>query len=177
MSADGGQTAWAQLDGTAVEPTLAPLRRMAALPIAARVALTRTLLAFGQERAAFLLKQLGEKSVEELWRLTRRARAYRYELVRAMHEAEVDVLLCPPHATPAVPHTRSAEFQIAGSYSMLFNLVQFPSGVVPVTRVGPHETSRVRGGDRFDATARLVDAFRSASRSQPRRFKTSSSSL
>jgi fatty acid amide hydrolase len=158
MSADGGKTAWAQLEGTTVEPTLAPLRRMASLPQAARIALTRTMLAFGQERAAFLLKQLGEKSVEELWRLTRRARAYRYELVRAMKESGVDVLLCPAHATPAVPHMRSAEFQIAGSYSMLYNVVQFPAGVVPITTVRKGETTRGPGGDRFDATARIVDA-------------------
>jgi fatty acid amide hydrolase len=157
MSADGGRTAWAQLAGTTVEPTLAQLKRMASLPAAARGALGRVLRGIGQERAAFLIDQVGEKSVEELWRLTRRARAYRYELMRAMAEAEVDVLLCPLHSTPAVPHKKSTEFQIAGSHSMLFNLVQFPAGVVPVTVVREDEAQRGPGGDRFDAVARAVD--------------------
>jgi len=157
MSADGGRTAFGQLDGSPGEPTLAPLQRMARMPNAARLALARALRAIGQERPAFILGQLGEKSVEVLWQLTRRARAYRYELVRAMQEAGVDVLLSPLHSTPAVPHTKSAQFQIAGSHSMLYNLVQFPAGVVPITQVRADEARRAPGGDRFDGVARQVD--------------------
>jgi fatty acid amide hydrolase len=158
MSADGGKTAWGQLDGTAIEPTLLPLRRMAALPDAVRSTLIRVLRATGEERPSWLLSQLGEKSVQRLWQLTLAARAYRLEVLEAMQAAQVDVLLCPAHATPAVPHTASAQFQIGGSYSMLFNLLQFPAGVVPVTTVRPSE--RVRAGepqDRFERVAAAVD--------------------
>ncbi len=159
MSADGGATAWGQLASSPAEPTLVPLKRMASLPTPVRIALIRTLRVLGEDRASWLLDRLGEKSVEELWRLTRSARGYRLDLLEAMHKQEVDVLLCPPHATAAVPHTKGAEFLIAGSYSMLYNLVQFPAGVVPVTTVRPSETRRLgEGTDRFDRTAAAVDA-------------------
>jgi fatty acid amide hydrolase len=158
MSADGGRTAWDQLEGSAPEPTLLPLKRMAALPDAVRSALVRTLRALGEERPSWLLSRIGEKPIHELWRLTRSARAYRLEVIEAMRRAQVDVILCPAHATPAVPHTLGSQFQIAGSYSMLFNLLQFPAGVVPVTTVRPSETDRPGTAvDRLDKTATAVD--------------------
>jgi fatty acid amide hydrolase len=158
MSSDGSRTAWGLLEGSAVEPTLAPVRQLAAMPGTVRAGLARTLRAVGQERPAFFLSQLGEKSVAELWKLTREIRAYRLRLLEAMRDARVDVLLCPPHATPAVPHGKSPHFLAAGSYSMLFNLVQFPAGVVPVTVVEPIEAHRAEGRDRIDRIACEVDA-------------------
>lgn len=158
MSADGGRTAWGQLAGTTVEPTLVPLKRMASLPDAVRGTLVRALRAAGEARPSWVLSNIGEKSVQELWRLTSAARAYRLEVMEAMLAAQIDVILCPAHATPAVPHTLSAQFVVAGSYSMLFNLLQFPAGVVPVTVVRPSEAERPgTPQDRFDRVAREVD--------------------
>jgi fatty acid amide hydrolase len=158
MSADGSRTAWSLLEGSAVEPTLAPVQRLAAMPSAVRAGAIRALRALGQDRPAFFLAQLGEKSVTDLWRLTREARAYRIELLEAMRAARVDVLLCPPHATPAVPHGKSPHFLAAGSYSMLFNLVQFPAGVVPVGTVTHAEAGRAQGHDRIERLACEIDA-------------------
>jgi fatty acid amide hydrolase len=158
MSADGGVTARGLIAHSPVEPVLAPLLRTAALPNAARLLLAQGLDALGEGRTAFVLRQLGEKSVAELWRLTKAARDYRLTLLAAMAAAKVDLVLCPAHATPAVPHTKSAEFLLAGSYSMLWNLVQFPAGVVPVTSVLKSETARERlTRDRIETTAILVD--------------------
>jgi fatty acid amide hydrolase len=163
MSADGGHTAFSQLEGTQLEPTMTTLRQTATLPAAVRTALARTLRSIGQGRASWFLGLLGEKPVHELWRLTKAARDYRLSVLDAMDRAGVDVLLCPPHATPALPHTKSAQFAIAGSYAMIFNLLQFPAGVVPVTTVGAGEVSRQvdspnAKGDRFERVAKEVDA-------------------
>ena len=46
---------------------------------------------------------------------------------------------------------------IAGSPSILWNDVQFPAGVVPVTRVRNAETSRERPRDRLEKQAAEVD--------------------
>jgi fatty acid amide hydrolase len=105
-----------------------------------------------------VLANVGAKSVAELWQTTLAARTYRLDVMEAMRQAQVDVLLCPAHATPAVPHTLSAQFALAGSYSMLFNLLQFPAGVVPVTTVRASEAERLGSPqDRFDRIARQVD--------------------
>lgn len=41
---------------------------------------------------------------------------------------------------------------------MLWNVLQFPAGIVPVTRVRPDETTRVGGKGRFEKRAAEVDA-------------------
>jgi fatty acid amide hydrolase len=158
LGADGGRTAFGQLEGAPPEATLVTLKRLAGMPQAVRRALASTLSALGEQRPAWVLGRVGEKTVEQLWALTRWARSYRLELLESLAREQIDVLLCPPHATPAVPHTKSAQFQVAGSYSMLWNLLQFPAGVVPVTTVRSSETER--GGaavDRLDRTAAEVD--------------------
>jgi fatty acid amide hydrolase len=74
-----------------------------------------------------------------------------------MAEARVDALLCPPFATPALPHGLSKNFALAGSFSMTWNVMQFPAGVVPVTRVRDDETSRATSRDRMERQAAEVD--------------------
>jgi len=159
LGADGGKTAFRQLEGTAIEPTLQPLRRAAALQPALRAGLAQALLALGQERVAWMLSLGGEKSVDALWRLTKQARDYRLALLDAMHKLRVSAILCPAHATAALPHGQGGQFLLAGSYSMLFNLVQFPAGVVPVGTVAESEAHREPTGteDRFETIARNVD--------------------
>jgi fatty acid amide hydrolase len=102
---------------------------------------------------------LGEKSVAELWGLTDRVRAYRSQLLDAMDDVGVDILLCPVFATPALPHTASKNFTLAASYSMLFNATQLPAGTVPVTRVRAEEAQRAAvEPDSLDKHAAAIDA-------------------
>jgi fatty acid amide hydrolase len=158
MSSDGGVTAQALIGSSAIEPALAPLLRTAQLPRAARLLLVQGLRAAGEGRIAGILANLSEKRVSEVWRLTKAARDLRLAILAAMREARVDVLLGPPHATPAVPHEKSAQFLLAGSYAMVWNLVQFPAGVVPVTTVRSDETTRrSERPDRVEKVAIEVD--------------------
>jgi fatty acid amide hydrolase len=158
MTADGAKTAWSKLEGSRAEPTLKPNQRLATMPEPARRLLARVMRAAGEGRTAELLEVVGEKTVTEAWKLVADARAYRLRFLEAMRDAGVDVLLCPPHATPAVPHGASPEFTLGGSYCMLYNLLQFPAGIVPVTKVREGETSRAHTGDRLDARAAAIDA-------------------
>ena len=45
------------------------------------------------------------------------------------------MVLCPPCAVPAYTHGAARDLGLLGSYSVLANLLGFPAGVVPVTRV------------------------------------------
>lgn len=158
MSADGGATATSILEGDPLEPSLARFRRVATMPAAARAAIAAGLRLRGDRRAADVVTWVGERTTTGLWELTRRARAYRLRLLGAMRDAGLDALLCPAHATPALPHGLGRDFTPAGFASMLFNLVQFPAGVVPVTTVAPDETGRAPGAGRLEANAADVDA-------------------
>ncbi|HEX8793772.1 MAG TPA: amidase family protein [Polyangiaceae bacterium] len=158
LSADGGAGLVAALRGGDVDPVLQPLRRMSAVPDRARRALALAARLALQRNVALMLESLGRKSVSELWRLTDELRSYRTRLLDAMDRAEVDVLLCPPFATPALPHGGSKNLTLASSYSILFNATQMPAGVVPVTRVREEETERPRDADVLERRAASIDA-------------------
>jgi fatty acid amide hydrolase len=158
LSADGGAGIVKALTGGEVDPVLEPLRRMAAVPSRARRLVGRMARAMGQGNMGLMAEAMGSKSAAQLWALTDRLRTQRLELLDAMEAAGVDVLLCPPFATPAVPQGGSKNFTLASSYSILFNATQLPAGVVPVTRVRPDEAVRTVGRDRVERHAAAVDA-------------------
>ncbi len=157
LSADGGAMVQAGLAGGAVDPVLARMRRIARLPPAARRSLAWLLAHSGEEKVAALLAVTHAKSVEAFWRLTSELRAYRVRVLEALRAAEIDILLCPAHATPALPHGMSKDFPVAGSASQLFNVLQFPAGVVPMTRVRADELERPAARDRLERHAAQVD--------------------
>jgi fatty acid amide hydrolase len=74
-----------------------------------------------------------------------------------MAAAKIDLIVCPPFATPALPHGMSKNFTLASTYSMLFNATQLPAGVVPVTRVRGAEIERAGAKDSVERHAAKVD--------------------
>jgi fatty acid amide hydrolase len=157
LSADGGEAARALLEGGEIDVALKSLYTMASLPNAVRKTAARGLGMVGEERLRRLVEMTGKKSVSELWRLTHELRRARAALIEAMDAAAVDVILCPPFATPALPHTLSRDFALAASSSIFWNITQLPAGVVPVTRVRASETDRERPRDRLEKQAAEVD--------------------
>jgi fatty acid amide hydrolase len=158
LSADGGTGVVAALMGGEVDPVLEPLRRMARVPPRARRAMSGAARIFRQDSLALVLEAMGEKSVSELWALTDRLRGRRAALLEAMDRASVDLLICPPFATPALPHGESKNFTLAASYSIVFNVAQLPAGVVPVSRVRVEEARREAGRDLLQRRAAKIDA-------------------
>jgi fatty acid amide hydrolase len=157
MSADAGSTGTATIGKGEVDPTLAALLRIARLPDAVRNTIAGVLAMRGDTVAAGILRSLGRKSVEALWAITAKIRAYRFTYEAALDAAGIDIVLCPPHATPAIPHGASKDFAFAGSYSMLYNVLQFPAGVVPITTVRADETHRSHARQRMEKMAADVD--------------------
>ena len=143
LSSDGGVAALAALAGGEVDPVLKPLRRIAQLPAAARRIAVRVARAAGQTSVAWMLDAMGQRSVAELWELTDRLSTHCAAFLAAMDRHAVDVLLCPAFATPAFAHGGSKNFTLAASHSIIYNALQLPAGVVPVTRVRGAEAQRV----------------------------------
>src|SRR5439155_6757722 len=80
------------------------------------------------------------------------------QVVANMRQQRMDVLLCPPHALPAMPHVKAFDLLAAASYSMLINLFGLPSGTVSTTRVASgEESSRPPSRDAVLRKARLTD--------------------
>jgi len=157
LSADGGAILRRGLDGGEIDPVILGLRRIAELPPALRGAGSRLALILGEERVSRMLDAIGEKTVDAFWAITQQLRQWRFEVTDAMDRARIDVVLCPAHATPALPHLGARDFVLAGSPSMTWNIVQFPGGVVPVTRVRADEARREHPRDRLEKLAARVD--------------------
>jgi fatty acid amide hydrolase len=158
LTADDGAAVLGAIAGGPIDPVLEPIRRLASVPLGARHLIARAARALGHRNFALMLDAIGPKTAAELWHLTAQLRDYRAALLDSMDRLGIDVLLCPPLATPALPHGASKNFALASSYSMIFNATQMPAGIVPVTRVGEGETAREASRDSIERRAARVDA-------------------
>ncbi len=157
LSADGTKTAASQLGDDPIMPQLRNLFRMARLPGPARRALAVFMGLTGEGRLSALVGALGEKDLATYWQLTDRRTTIRRRVMAHWKRLGVDIVLCPPHATPALKHGQSGDFSVGGCYAMRYNFLNFPAGVVPVSRVRADESSRVAARDRVETTAAEVD--------------------
>ena len=157
MSADGGKTIEATLAGGPADDNLKLLRTMAKLPNAAKRAAAFGLSMLDEPILPDMLRVVGEKSLQDYWRLTARARAIQAQVYRAWNDLKLDAVLCPPHATPALTHGASRDFTLGGALAMRFNFLNLPAGVVPVTRVRPEETVRRDPQGKLEKRAAEVD--------------------
>ena len=156
LSADGGATVDAHLDGEKVEPQLAELRRIAGMRPGLRKAAAVAMGLKGERRVQRLLQVIHEKPLQDYWQLAARRTSLRHGVFAAWARANLDAVICPAHATPALAHGQSGDFTVGGSYSMRYNFLNFAAGVVPVTRVIRTDTPRT-GLDRIEKKAALVE--------------------
>ena len=64
---------------------------------------------------------------------------YRSAFLQAWLDHKLDLLLTVPNATPAVPNDGLGNSFGSCGYTFLFNLVDYPAGVIPVTKVDPNK--------------------------------------
>ena len=84
---------------------------------------------------AELIRDWREKSIAEQWRLVAERETYKASWHEWWQQEKLDVLLCVPNATPAVPHDGMGESVSSCGYTFMFNLLDYTSGVLPVTHV------------------------------------------
>jgi fatty acid amide hydrolase len=167
ISADGGRTIDRQLQGETISPQLKPSRATLKLPALARKAMALVLDGLGEERLARLLECLGEKRVDDIWRLTAERTTLRLAEFDAWNAAGLDAVICPPHVVPAMGHRESGDFILSLSYAFRWTLLNFPAGVVPVTRVRATETAPEPGVGKPDRVEKKVAAIGAASAGLP----------
>ncbi|KXJ86905.1 amidase [Microdochium bolleyi] len=84
---------------------------------------------------AGLIQTWRAKSAYENWQLVAKREAYRTQWFEWWNAVDVDFLLVPPNATPAVPHEAMHDAVASCGYTFLFNLLDYTAGVIPVTHV------------------------------------------
>lgn len=123
-------------------PPIAQLMLVASLPQWLVRLLAGFLPLLGQHSMAANLKAFGDYSGQHFWDMTEAMVLYQGRFAQAMQQAQggpIDLILCPPCPLPAYTHGASTDLLTAGSYAPLYNLLGYPAGVVPVTRVRAEE--------------------------------------
>ncbi|KAL1305684.1 hypothetical protein AAFC00_007277 [Neodothiora populina] len=90
---------------------------------------------------AGLVKGFYAKSAAENWALVAKREVFKtkwFEWWNGINESgEMDAIICPPNATPAVPHDGMKYAVSSCGYTLLWNLLDYTCGIIPVTHVDP----------------------------------------
>ncbi|KAH8716771.1 amidase signature domain-containing protein [Phaeosphaeriaceae sp. PMI808] len=86
---------------------------------------------------AGLIRNWHPKSAYEYWQLAGKREEYKANFFTWWDGTNMDVMLTPPNATPAVPHGGMHDAVSSCGYTFLFNLLDYSSGIIPVTHVDP----------------------------------------
>jgi amidase len=137
VSADGFTTLLSHLQGDPREPSLFLVTLGPRLPGFLRTFAGWVLERFiGDPIFGNLIKSSRTKSVTEYLALAKERDAYIQRFNQQVWDAHgFDGLICPPQASPAVPHNGTTFLASMAAATILYNLVDSPAGIVPVTRV------------------------------------------
>ncbi len=165
ISSDRGRTLLDSLGSDAISQQLKASTTLIKLPSALRRHLGGLLGVLGEKRLAMLMDVLGEKTVTDFWRLVQRRTDLRLAEFDGWQRAGLDALICPPHVVPAIGHRQSGDFTLSLGPMFRWTLLNFPAGVVPITRVRADETSGYDGGE--DRIAKKVRSILEGSAGLP----------
>ncbi len=123
-----------------IDARVAAVLSTGAMPNSRARLLSRVLPLIGQGAAARVLKGFGERTTADYWRLVDRVHLYRAAFLKAMDDAsKMDLMLLPGFNIPAFPHGAAADPTLLGTNTTMFNLLGFPAGTLPWTRVAAGE--------------------------------------
>ncbi|XP_054836431.1 fatty-acid amide hydrolase 1-like [Eublepharis macularius] len=133
LFADGGATFLESFQGESEDPNIKELLLMAKLPGWLRHFLSWIIRSISP-RMSKVLRSMKEKSVNQLWKLHIEIEEYCREFIAEWKRLSLDVVLCPALG-PAFKTGFPGKLSVGASYTILYNYLDFPAGVVPVTTV------------------------------------------
>lgn len=161
FSADRARGMSALLRGQKLDTRLVPAFVMARRSRASLTVIGALLRLLAQNGLADGIRAMGHGDTHHYWRLVERLLDYQADFLRALDAAPagpLDILLCPPCPLPALTHGASSYLGLPGSYTCLANVLGYPAGVIPVTRVrAEEEMSRERSLDLVRRAAHSVE--------------------
>ncbi|KAL7891123.1 hypothetical protein AOLI_G00005990 [Acnodon oligacanthus] len=140
--ADGAVTLLSQIKGSPVDPSLKSQIMPYTFPRLVRKILCIIIKPIYPRMAAVLDAVNGVNSVAELWKQHHAIENCIHQVIAKWKELELDVLLCPMLG-PAYNFSYCGKLTSALSNTMLYNLLNFPVGVVPVTTVTAEDEAKL----------------------------------
>jgi fatty acid amide hydrolase len=142
FSADRGRIGCSILGRDKRDPRIATLLLLAQRSRPTLVMISDLLKLLGQRGMAGLLHNFGHRDTVHYWQLVEAQEDYQFRFLDALDHDKggpFDVILCPACALPAFPHGASRDLVTAGGYAILYNVLGYPTGIVPFTRVRDDE--------------------------------------
>ncbi|KAM9130314.1 vitamin D3 hydroxylase-associated protein-like [Pangshura tecta] len=157
LFSDGAANLLDKLKGDIVDPTLKSQINCYRLPILVKKILALILKPVYPRIARELNALCGVGSAKSLWKPHVAVVAFRTEFVAKWRKLDLDVMLCPALG-PAFNKGYPGKLFAATSYTNLYNVLNFPAGVVPVSAVteADEELKNYKGhyGDPWDKRLR-----------------------
>ncbi|XP_004599493.2 fatty-acid amide hydrolase 1 [Ochotona princeps] len=141
LFSDGGQSFLENFKGDIVDPCLGDLILILRLPKWLKVLLAFLLKPLLPRMAAFL-RNMMPRSAGKLWELQHKVEVYRNTVIAQWRALDLDVLLTPM-LSPAMDLNAPGQATGAVSYTLLYNCLNFPAGVVPVTTVTSEDEAQM----------------------------------
>ncbi|XP_067582115.1 fatty-acid amide hydrolase 1 [Pseudorca crassidens] len=141
LFSDGGKSFLQNFKGDFVDPCLGDLISTLRMP-----SWLKGLLAFMLRpllpRLSTFLNSIKSRSAGKLWELHHEIEVYRRSVIAQWRAVELDVLLTPMLG-PALDLNGPGKATGAISYTVLYNCLDFPAGVVPVTTVTAEDEAQL----------------------------------
>jgi fatty acid amide hydrolase len=161
LGADGGASSVRTLGRDKRDPRIAQLMLLATAPRPVVASIAGGLRAGGQRHLAAIARNFGYRDTARYWRLVAEQMDFRRDFLRAIDTDDggpFDIIICPAFSLPALRHGASKDLATAGAYAILYNVLGYPTGIVPVTRVREGEESqRKRSLDRLEGVAQATE--------------------
>ncbi|OXB68545.1 hypothetical protein ASZ78_000482 [Callipepla squamata] len=122
------------VNGIVSDPSLKPQVNFCRIPRLGKKLLALILKPLFPRMADYLNALCGMRSVKEMWDHQHQIEVYRSEFITQWRELQLDVMLCPVLG-PAFTMGFPGKLLSAISSTMLYNVLNFPAGVVPVSTV------------------------------------------
>ena len=158
FSADGGAGFKRMLGKGKRDPRANLPITLGSMPEPMRVLAKTLLKSAGQPTLGNFLEYYGHTRTDQYWTLVERQIDYQDHFRQQLDRHGIDVILCPACPLPAFTHGASNDLATAGVYSILYNVLGYPAGVVPFTRVRSSEAvGRQPSGDMVEKAALKVE--------------------
>ncbi|XP_060723404.1 fatty-acid amide hydrolase 1-like [Tachysurus vachellii] len=141
--ADGGATLLEHLKPGPVDPCLQHQASHYGLPVFMKRMISLLLRPVYPRIAALMNATCGVSSPADLWKQHKAVEGYIQETLAQWEKLELDVLLCPMLG-PAYNFNYTGKLSSALSYTALYNVLNFPVGVVPVTQVTAEDEDQMK---------------------------------
>lgn len=143
LSADGARGLSERFRGETLSPTLSGFYRLMRAPRVLLSLLERAGPLIGAPSLArAVLPHIGFRDTHRFWQLVEAQADYSARFARALDTdpgGPFDLIVTPACGVSALPHGEGANLGFIGAYSALYNLLGYPAGIVPVSRVQPDE--------------------------------------